>query len=136
MTNHSPRIAAPRRSPSPCIRSPCIRTSSSAMPGRAAWRTRFPASACIPCAPPRRRMPYPTTPTLPRCSSGWGTVIFPRRACMINGSSGLRTARRLRFGIKVTFPLCGFREHWCKFPMGGAERWTRSLILTDGVLSS
>src|SRR5262252_23960 len=60
----------------------------------------YTAFACIPCVPPRRRMPLHTTRTLRRCRSGWGMPTLPPHGYMIAGRADRRRARLSKLNIK------------------------------------
>src|SRR6476660_1537536 len=62
-----------------------------------AWK---PASAprlwafvCIRCVPRQQQTPYRMTPILPRFRSGWGTLTYPRHACMTGARASPKTVR-------------------------------------------
>jgi hypothetical protein len=48
------------------------------------------ACVCIRCVPRQQQTLYRMTPILPRFRSGWGTLTYPRHACM----TGAEQARR------------------------------------------
>jgi hypothetical protein len=49
------------------------------------------------CAPLRRPMPWRTMPTVPRCRSGWDTLLLPRRGSLSAGRADLRRVRHGRW---------------------------------------
>src|SRR5207244_9003363 len=51
------------------------------------------ACVCIRCVPRQQQKLYRMTPILPRFRSGWGTLTYPRHACMTGARASPKTVR-------------------------------------------
>jgi hypothetical protein len=51
------------------------------------------AYVCIRCVPRQQQTLYRMTPILPRFRSGWGTLTYPRHACMTGARASPKTVR-------------------------------------------